>query len=420
MKFLTRLCRLILGAVFVFSGFLKLIDPIGTSLVVKEYFEAFHLSFLSFAVVPAAVALAIVEFTIGISMIARLRIRFMSWITLIVMSFFTLVTLYLALFNPISDCGCFGEAIHLTNWQTFFKNLILLPCAVVIFIWRDSISEFEHPAAEWIFLLLFVAFGAAITYHVNHSGPVMEFSGLSIGNDLVAAPAADGDSYQTTFIYEKDGEQSAFTLDNLPDSTWTFVDAVTAGDENVAKASNADFYVENVIGTDITPDVLSRRNLLVVSVYDPEKFYGKYSDEDIENLRQRAESAGFDFMTVASMLYGDIESPDADGIVDTDDYLCTDPMACDTFPGLADRKLLMTLNRSNGGMTYLDEGRIIKKWAAPSAFNPELNLAEDTDSELSLLEESNRQRSSVVMFAIALLLGYVVKLIVFKFLKHFK
>ncbi len=420
MKFLTRLCRLILGAVFVFSGFLKLMDPVGTSLVIKEYFEAFHLSFLDFAVVPAAVALALVEFTIGISMLVRLRIRLMSWVSLVVMTLFTLVTLYLAVFNPISDCGCFGEAIHLTNWQTFFKNLILLPCAVVIFIRRDSISEFEQPVAEWIFLLLFVALGAAVTCHVNHDGPVMEFSGFSIGNDLVAAPAAGGDSYETTFIYEKDGEQSTFTIDSLPDSTWTFVDAVTAGGENVESASDADFYVENIIGTDITPDILSRRNLLVVSVYDPERFYGKYSDKDIENLRQRAVDAGFDFMTVMSMLYGDIESAEADGIVETDDYLCTDPMACDTFPGLADHKLLMTFNRSNGGMTYLDEGRIIKKWAAPAAFSPDLDLAADSDSELALLEESNRQRSAVVMFAIALLIGYILKLVIFKFLKHFK
>ena len=420
MKFLTRLCRLILGAVFVFSGFLKLIDPVGTSLVIKEYFEAFHLSFLDFAVVPAAVALALLEFTIGVSMLVRLRIRFMAWVTLIVMSFFTLVTLYLAVFNPISDCGCFGEAIHLTNWQTFFKNLILLPCAVVIFIWRSSISEFKHPVAEWIFMLLFVAFGAGVAVHVSRVRPVMEFSSLSIGNDLAAAPSGDSDSYETTFIYEKNGEKGEFPIDNLPDSTWTFVDAVTVGSEETESSSDADFYVENVIGTDITPDILSRRNLLVVSIYDPEKFYGRYSDEDIDNLRQRAMDAGFDFMTVASMIYGDIESADAEGMVETGDYLCTDPMACDTFPGLADRKLLMTLNRSNGGMTYLDEGRIIKKWAAPSAFNPSLNLADDADSELALLEESNRQRSTVVMCVIALLLGYIVKIIVFKLLKHFK
>lgn len=416
MKFLTRLCRLILGAVFVFSGFLKLIDPVGTSLIIKEYFGAFHLEFLDFAIIPAAVALALVEFAIGVSMLARLRIKVMAWVSLVVMSFFTLVTLYLAVFNPISDCGCFGEAIHLTNWQTFFKNLILLPCAVVIFIWRKSISEFDHPVVEWAFLLLFCLFGASIVHHVNHAGPVMEFSSLQIGNDISAVPVAGGDSYETTFIYEKDGEQASFSLDNLPDSTWIFVDAVTVGMEE-GESADADFYVENVLETDITADILSRRNLLLLSVYDPEKFYRKYSSDDIAALRQRASDAGFDFMTVSSMLYDGAADSEMEGVMDTDDYLCTDPMACDTFPGLADRKLLMTLNRSNGGVTFLDEGRIIKKWAAPAVFRPDLDFSLFADSELTLLETSNNQRSTVVMYVIALLLGYLLKLIIFKFLK---
>ena len=407
MKFLTRVCRLILGAVFVFSGILKLIDPVGTSLVMKEYFTAFHLGFLDFAATGAAVALAFIEFLIGISMLARLRVKFMSCLALAVMSLFTLVTLYLALFNPIADCGCFGEAIHLSNWQTFFKNLILLPCAVVIFIWRRSISEFEHPLAEWAFVLLFALFGVTLLYYVSARGAIMEFSSLQTGNDIAAAPLA-GDAYQTTFIYEKEGVRKSFTLDNLPDSTWTFVDSLTEGPEDGEAASDADFYVENATGVDITSDILSRGKLLLLSVYDPEKFYQKHTSEDISALRSRASEAGFDFLTVSSMLYGD------DG---QDSFVCTDPLACDTFPGVADRKLLMTLNRSNGGLTYLDEGTIIKKWAARAAFSPSLELSGITDSELALLETGNHQRSTIALLLISLLLGYLLKLVIFKFLK---
>ena len=125
MKVLIRISRLIAGTVFIFSGFVKAVDPLGSTYKFTDYFVAFHVPFLEPVALPLAIILSSFEFLIGISMLLGYRYRIASWGLLIFMSFFTILTFILALTNPVSDCGCFGDAIIMTNWQTFFKNIIL-------------------------------------------------------------------------------------------------------------------------------------------------------------------------------------------------------------------------------------------------------------------------------------------------------
>ena len=394
MKGLVRVCRLIVGVVFVFSGFVKMLTPVGTSLIMKEYFTAFHLDFLQPAALAAGVALAVLEFLTGVALLLRLRIRIFAWPALLLISVFTPLTLYLAVFNPIADCGCFGEAIHLSNWQTFFKNLILLPCVIIIFVGRKSVSLFRYPVREWIFVALFAAYAVVILWYVSHKEPLREFTAYRLGREIAAGPPAAGsEAYDTEFIYEKDGRQQTFTLDNLPDSTWTFVDARTSltNEGEAPSASDADFLIEGPDGSDITESILSARRLLLMTIYHPDKFFRKHTAADINRVKSVAESNGLKFVLVSS-------AP-------------IDNQELDCGVNRADLKLLMTLNRSNGGATYLDEGTIVRKWARPNALSPKTDFGGGEDPELILLESLNRRRgayeSSLAGFILLCLLKFI-------------
>ena len=139
MKIIRAICRFAFGILFVFSGFLKAVDPVGTSLKIKEYFGAFHIDFLDFLATPSGILLTTAEFLVGVAILKGLRIQLFSKIALGFISFFTLLTLWITIANPVSDCGCFGEAIHLSNKATFIKNLVLLAAALVIFFQRNKV-----------------------------------------------------------------------------------------------------------------------------------------------------------------------------------------------------------------------------------------------------------------------------------------
>ena len=126
MKIILLLSRIFAGLVFVFSGFVKAIDPTGFAIKFEEYFLAFNLDFLVPVALPLAVVLSAAELMIGLNLLTRVGMKFTAWLLLVFMSFFTVLTFILALTNPVTDCGCFGDAIKLTNWQTFGKNVILM------------------------------------------------------------------------------------------------------------------------------------------------------------------------------------------------------------------------------------------------------------------------------------------------------
>lgn len=392
MKSLARLCRLILGLVFLISGYLKLLSPVGTSLIIKEYLTAFHMGAFSGMSLAAAVALSLTEFLTGVAMLLRLRLRIFSWVALVLTSLFTVITLYLAIFNPIDDCGCFGEAVHLTNWQTFFKNLVLLPCAAIIFVARKKITEFRHPVWEWIFVGLFAALGLFIVLRTFLEAPIQESTPYGEGTEICAAPAAAAEAYETVFIYEKDGRRQTFDLDNLPDDSWTYVEAVTTELGSAGEASDADFRIESPAGDDATADILSAERLLLMSFYHPDRL-SRRSLEAIGKVRDAALSAGMEFALVSS-------AP-MEGL----------PDGYEAYT--ADLKLLMTLNRSNGGVTYLNRGMIVRKWALPAVVTNGPRFYSANDPEMELLRTLRHQRITMEMLVVAFLALCLAKFAVF-------
>ena len=138
MRLVKNLCRIIVGIVFIYSGFVKGIDPLGSDYKFTDYFNAFGMCWMNATTLFFSFALSLAEFLIGIALLFNLWVSRMAWGSLLFMTFFTPLTLVLALTNPVSDCGCFGDAMILTNWQTFWKNIILLLLAIMIFVYRKE------------------------------------------------------------------------------------------------------------------------------------------------------------------------------------------------------------------------------------------------------------------------------------------
>ena len=232
-KILAETCRLLLGLVFLFSGASKAVDPVGGTIKISEYLSSFGLDSLQSCSFPFAINLAAVEFTLGACMFLGVYRRYASFLTLLMMLFMTPLTLYLALYNPVADCGCFGEALIITNWQTFYKNVVLLTAAVIAFIYN------QRTMAGYTFKVYWFVATFAYVYCVGFSLrnywhlPIIDFRpyqvGVNIPDQMNIPEGAPQDEYEYTFIYEKDGVQKKFNLDNVPadDSTWTFVDTET-------------------------------------------------------------------------------------------------------------------------------------------------------------------------------------------------
>ena len=372
MRFLLALFRILFALTFIVSGALKLVDPVGTGLIVKEYLDFMHLDALEPAAIGLGIALAVTEFTIGICILGGLRIRIISWITLIMVAGFTGLTLYLMLFNPISDCGCFGEAIHLTNTQTFLKNVVLLVLAILIFLGRKRATRIAPAWLEWTFVGIFALLATAVAIRALATIPQVDFTAYRVGNSLDELAQENQARYETTFLYTKDGHTEDFTLDNLPDESWTYLDSKTVQVGGSTKMAQVDFTLEQMEGP-----------VLAVTIYNPEALDAGQL-ERIEHFKQAAALRGQEVV-----VYG----PSGDYVT-------------------ADRKSLMTLNRSNGGAVYFNDATIVAKWANLEL--PEVDLAAvlDEDPDVLILRHRIREQLYVsILIAGALVLMAFMRII---------
>jgi len=150
MKIIRHISIIIVGLAFIFSGVVKGIDPLGSAYKFHDYFMAFNMGWLDWLSLPLGILLCAAEFIAGFSLISGIRQKTGIWVVFLLMLFFTPLTLVLAISNPVSDCGCFGDAIHLTNWQTFWKNIILMIFIVILFTGRKQVTTIFKNSTEWI------------------------------------------------------------------------------------------------------------------------------------------------------------------------------------------------------------------------------------------------------------------------------
>ena len=334
---LRRFCAILIGLVFLASGLLKLLDPVGTGLIVSEYFKFFHLGFLQGTAKALGMVLSLVEAITGAALISGVFRKTTAVITSLLVVFFTIVTLILWIANPEMDCGCFGEAIHLTHLQTLLKNVGLLVLAAIAFI---PFQNFGVPRkGKYVaFFLAIPSLVFALCHNARHL-PMIDFTEFAPGTELFASLDNDYqemDGKVPTFIYERNGQRGSFTLDALPDSTWTFVGVDTLSRSGLYKNASKPVLSFRDADGEYQDELAVLGKVMVFSVYDPE-------DADWDRIRNQAAEARIAGATPLILSVPGEYTPE-------DVYL-------------ADYKPLITLNRANGGATYFNDGELISKWS---------------------------------------------------------
>ncbi|MGA1976772.1 MAG: BT_3928 family protein [Bacteroidales bacterium] len=352
MKTLKYICRIIVGVVFIFSATTKGIDPLGFTYKLHDYFQAFHLGFLKEASLPLTILLCTLEFLAGFSVLFNLRIKHGLTAVMILMSFFTALTFILAIKNPVSDCGCFGDVIHLTNWQTFFKNIILFLPVIYLVINRKELYQEKNVIRSWVTLtiatVLFVAF---MFYNLRYL-PVVDFLPYRIGtyipDKMIIPEGKQADKYETTLIYEKDGVKKEFTINNYPanDTTWRFVEQKSVLVVRGYQPPIHDFSITTTDNEDITQTILSsdRPTMLMITKKLKEADPGLLRNGF--NLGYYCKGNMINFYVLTASGRDEIRRF-SNGI---------------TFC-FTDETTLKTMIRSNPGYMLLVKGRIAGKWS---------------------------------------------------------
>lgn len=273
--------RTLLALTFLFSGFVKAVDPLGTVYKIEDYLKAFGGFFTELLPLAglAAVSLILAEWLLGWAMLLNVRTKITSWLSLVFYLMMTPLTLWIALTNPVSDCGCFGDALVLTNWQTFWKNIVLLILVLILLICKKAIPQLWSTWMELcIMLIALISGGIIMGYSYTHLPP-LDFRPYKIGNHiptLMEVPDdAEPDVYETTLIYANDeGEEREFTLENYPknDPEWTFVDQHSVLVKKGYEAPIHDFEILTIDFDDITYDILeSETPVTLITMYDLNK-----------------------------------------------------------------------------------------------------------------------------------------------------
>ena len=362
-KWIVNICRFILGATFVFSGFVKAVDPLGTYYKIQDYLAAFGMQQLLPDIVPLlmSVLLAVLEFAVGMHLLLGIKRRFTTRLALLIMLVMTPLTLYLALTNPISDCGCFGDALVLTNWQTFGKNVVLLTCAIVLMITPWAMVRFLTKKMEWTLSNYCIVFALALAGYCLATLPIIDFRPYKIGNNIregMEIPeGAKPTIFDTRFIMEKDGVKQTFTVDNYPDSTWTFVSAETVVVEKGYEPPIHDFVMESLeTGEDITDEVLDDPGYTFLLITHRTEEADEGNIDLINELYEYCLENGYKFYALSSSSAEAIE-------------LWRDRTGAEYPFCIMDDITLKTMVRSNPGLMLIKGGVILNKW--PSSQLPD-------------------------------------------------
>lgn len=350
-------CRFLLAAAFIFSGFVKAIDPLGFQYKIQDYLVAFGAAswFPSFFPLLGGIVVSAIEFSIGIFLFFGIRRTMASFVALALMVLMTPLTLYLAISNPVSDCGCFGDAWVLTNWETFAKNVILLFAAILSFRYRKNLIRFVSFKMEWLVSLYTILFIFALSFYCLNRLPILDFRPYKVGQNILKGmtipDGAKPSIYESIFILEKNGEKKEFTLDNYPDSTWTFVDTRTVLKEKGYEPRIHDFsMMELSTGEDITEDVLTDMGYTFLLVAPRIEEADDSNIDLINEIYDYSVENGYKFYCLTSSPEDQIE-------------LWKDKTGAEYPFCQMDDITLKTIIRSNPGLMLIKNGAILNKWS---------------------------------------------------------
>ena len=353
MKYLVNISRILVGLLFIFSGLIKINDPVGFSFKLEEYFgpTVFNIDFLLPYVLPLAIFIVVLEVLLGVFLLIGLKKEFTIYSLFAMIVFFTFLTWYSAYFNKVTDCGCFGDAIKLTPWESFTKDIILLVLIVIIMIGLKYIKPLFNNKLLYIFPSISLILCIVIVNQVLSHLPLIDFRPYKVGANIIDNMVIPEDSKKAVFRYDWlfniNGEKKVIsTSGNFPDSEGTFVSVETELIEEGYEPPILDFSME--LGDIDYTDVLMKEQKLIIFV-----FYNisKTNSDAIVGLKETVELAvKNDYKVIGLTASGeiDVNSFESENDIDIDFYFC-------------DETALKTIVRSNPAAIKLHEGTIIQK-----------------------------------------------------------
>lgn len=377
--------QFLLGIVFTFSGFAKVIDPLGGWYKVDDYLTAFGWDFLKVLGFLGSIALSIVEFALGICLLLGARAKLVALGVLIMMAFMTPLTLYIAIFNPVTDCGCFGEALKISNWATFWKNIVFSAMGILLYMWADH-STRDNSWKRFITIVSYTTlFLIGVTIYCYKNLPIIDFRPYAIGVNMPKSMEypedAKRDSFDTYLTYQK-GEKTSTVLFGSADykalqndSTWTCVDSYSKLVEKGYEPPIHDFTMDDPEDGDLTEDVLANEGYTFIAVSS------KIEKADLELAKKHNDV--YEFAQANSIPFYLLT---ATGL-ETDELAAYKEATGAEYKVLnCDEITLKTIVRSNPGLVLIKNGDVVNKWAVKNI--PDFQkLSDDANGDLTKVKE---------------------------------
>ena len=355
--FIVNLCRIALALTFILSGYVKAIDPLGTQYKLNDYAAAMHLAeyIPDWLTLTGAIALAMTEFALGIFMLFAIQRHLVSKLVTAMMVVMTLLTVWIFIANPVKDCGCFGDAIKLTNGETLLKNIVLLAAAIVTAMRPQDMARLISKSNQWIVTNYTLVYIVCTSLYCLYALPTFDFRpyhiGANIKKGMEIPEGAEQPEFETTFILKKNGQTREFTLDNYPDSTWEFVDSKTIQTRQGYEPPIHDFSLTDTeTGEDITENVLNHKGYTFLLISRSLAYADDSNFGNIDQIYEYATEYNIPFYCITASTDKDINR--WRDITGAEYPFCT-----------ADETTLKTIIRSNPGLLLLKDATIIGKWS---------------------------------------------------------
>jgi uncharacterized membrane protein YphA (DoxX/SURF4 family) len=352
MRIITIISRLLVGLLFIFSGLIKANDPLGFSYKLVEYFEVFDTHFLVPAALPLAMLICAFEVILGVALLIGARIKLTLWLLLLMIVFFTFLTFYSAYYQKVLSCGCFGDAIPLTPWQSFTKDVILLVLIIILFIGKQNLHPVFPAGVENSLLILIIIASVAFPVYTYNYLPVVDFRPYAIGKNIPEQMKGTPDEvkYFYTLKDKKTGE--TIEVDKWPeqwDKKYDYVSSRTEVTKKGIEAKIKDFSITDLNGSDYTQDIIEYPGYTFLLVcYDLDKtnkdVFGKVND-----FAMLCKQDSIPFVCLTASPKESVEAFKNEVKTTIDFYNC-------------DGTVLKTMVRANPGLMLIKGGSVVDMW----------------------------------------------------------
>lgn len=353
MKYLVWISRIFVGVLFIISGLIKLNDPVGFSFKLEEYFSqgVLDLPFLMPLALAISIFVVIVEVILGVLLLIGFKPKFTVWSLLLMIVFFTFLTFYSAYFNKVTDCGCFGDAVKLTPWESFTKDIILLIFILILFFGRKHIKSIFSPKVNWILGGVSLVACALFANHVLNHLPSVDFRPYKIGANIQEGMSVPENApkavYEYAWRFKVNGDDKiVVTNGEYPSVDGEFIDVETTEIQKGYEPPIHDFTIEQD-GQDLASEILAEDNLVMVIAYDLAKSNNDFFS-DVAVVATKAKAKGYKVVGMSASSNERADKVKKNHNLDFDFYF-------------TDETTLKTIVRSNPAVLVLKKGTIMQK-----------------------------------------------------------